>query len=160
MPALIARISGPASRVRNLLPSPEHREGILGTVFTLFLVIGITLWDEMALQLEPVGWTGVVLAAAVCLAVLSRCRRRIPLLLCAAVLVSLRAAFALLGSVPAGDIRLIADSTIVCISLAAIVFRTEISAAFRAALQRSGEKHAPHTHPHVTASTRMPLAAE
>jgi hypothetical protein len=126
MRSLTARFRGADSVSR----SSDRRELTLGMLFTLSLIVAITIWDAMALRLDPVTWAGcAVIAVSVgsCVLLLSRSRRRWPLLFCAVALISIRLASAFLRSAPAYDVRFPADCLMVCISLSAIAFRQEMA---------------------------------
>jgi hypothetical protein len=122
-------ILGADSRLRDILRSRDRLQVVFGVLFTACLVIGTTFWDEAAFQSAPVtrtGWTGIAVSAGLCIFFLCLCRNRLPILLCAAFLLSVRLAFALAGSTPDGNVLFAADCLAVCLSLSAIAFRTEI----------------------------------
>ena len=122
------------SGLRGTLRSRDRREIGLGIAFAVSLVTGVTIWDALALHLEPVTWAGLAAIAAsgiICVVLLACARRRWPLLLCAVGIVSIRLASPYIASAPGGDVLLLADCFAVCISLAAIAFRQETTNLFR-----------------------------
>jgi hypothetical protein len=131
--------------MRGILQSRERLEVPFGVLFLLALVTGTALWDEMAslAPANPADWTGVIVSAALCIVFLFLSRRRWPLLLCAAFLISVRLTFVFAESVPPGDIVLAADCLGVCTALSVIVFRTEIASMWRRVRGASGKRVSP-----------------
>jgi hypothetical protein len=132
--------------MRGILQSRERLEVPFGVLFMLALVIGTALWDEMAFPIvpaNPAAWTGVSVSAALCVLFVSLSRRKWPLLLCAAFLISVRLTFVLAESVPADGFVLTADCLGVCTSLSVIVFRTEIASMWRRVHGTFGERVLP-----------------
>ena len=123
---------------------PDRREAVLGIVFVLFLVMGTTLWDEVALAGQPLTQSsriGLAISAAACVLVLAFSRRKWPLLLCAALFASIRIPNVWLGSPFPENLGVFADCFAVSISLFAVIFRTEIAEVIRHARQnRSGRR--------------------
>jgi predicted cobalt transporter CbtA len=111
---------------------PDRREAVLGMLFVLFLVMGVTLWDEVAFTGQPLtqsSWIGLAISAGACLLVLAFSRRKWPLLLCAVLLAAIRIPNVWLGSPFPESLGLLADCFAVSISLFAVFFRTEIAGA-------------------------------
>lgn len=129
--------------MRGMLQSRDRLEIPFGVLFMLALVVGMALWDEMALYVVPGnsgGWTGSSVSGALCLVFVSLSRRRWPLLLCAAFLISVRLTFVFAQSVPPDGLGLTADCLGVCTSLSVIVFRTEIASLWRQVRGTFGER--------------------
>jgi cobalamin synthase len=126
-----------------------------GVLFLLTLVTGTALWDEMAslAPTNPADWTGVIVSAALCVVFFFLSRRKWPLLLCAAFLISVRLTFVFAESVPSNGIGLTADCLGACTALSVIVFRTEIASMWRGVRGRFGERVSPaECAPRVAAS--------
>jgi hypothetical protein len=126
MRSLTARFRGTDSVSR----SSDRRELTLGILFTLSLIVAVTIWDAMAFHQDPVTWAccaGIGLSAGSCVLLFSLSRRRWPLLFCAVALISIRLASAFLASAAADDARFPSDCLTVCISLSAIAFRQEMA---------------------------------
>ncbi len=136
---------GPDSRMRSILQSRDRLEVPFGVLFLLALVTGTALWDEMAslAPANPADWTGVGVSAALCVVFLFLSRRRWPLLLCAAFLISVRLTFVFAESVPPDNIGLAADCLGACTALSVIVFRTEIASMWRRVRGASGKRVSP-----------------
>jgi hypothetical protein len=117
----------------------------LAILFTFFLVIGLSVWDAMELQFDhptEAGWGVGAVSAALCALLLVRSRHRLPLLLCAAALISIRLASPFVASISAHDFCFTADCFAVCGSLSAIAFRDQIAIASRRARAFFRESHA------------------
>lgn len=139
MRSLTVRFRGADSVSR----SSDRHELTLGILFALSLIVAITIWDAMASHLDPVTWAGcagIGTGAALCLLLLSRSRRRWPLIFCAVALISIRLAFPLLASAPGYDARFQADCLTVCISLSAIAFRQEMEPLSRRVREAIGRR--------------------
>lgn len=115
-------------RMRDLLQS-RGLEISFAVLFLLTLATGMAYWDEMASTVpgNSAGWINVTVCAALCSVFLTFSRRRLPLLLCAAFLMSVRLIFVFAETAPPARITLTADCLGICTSLSVIVFRTEIA---------------------------------
>ncbi len=153
MTRLLRRFRGPESSMRGALQLRDRLDVPFGVLFLLALVTGTALWDEMAsvVPANPAGWTGVSVSAALCVVFFVLSRRRWPLLLCAAFLISVRLIFVFAESAPPSNLGLAADCLGACTALSVIVFRTEIASMWRRVRERFSQR--------VSPAERVPVVA-